>query len=392
MADDRPVVDSLGRLRERRSAKWRAHPADVLPLTIAEMDFSLAGAVRDVLLEAVELSDTGYPMVEPALGAALASFAGDRWAWVVDPSAVVAAPDVSVAVVQLLRVFARPGDSVVINPPVYPPFFDWVPESGTQVVEVPLTHDQDNGWRLDLVGLERAFANRPSAYLLCNPHNPVGRVHSPDELAAAVRLAARYQVPIISDEIHGPLTLPGATFTPLLTLPGAADVAVSIHSAGKAWNTAGLKCAMIVSGSAAMRAVTDRLPVENRFRVGHFGALATVAAFDGGRDWLDGVLLELDARRAQLGSLVAERLPMISWHPPEATYLAWLDCGRLGSHSEPYELFLERGRVAFEPGPRFGAAVGSGFVRLNFATSSDILDAAVDRMVSAIRTGPATSF
>ncbi|HEY0806993.1 MAG TPA: aminotransferase class I/II-fold pyridoxal phosphate-dependent enzyme, partial [Pseudonocardiaceae bacterium] len=268
-----------------------------------------------------------------------------------------------------------------INPPVYPPFFDWLPETDTQVLEVPLAHDPDTGWRLDLPALERAFATRPAVYLLCNPHNPVGRMHRPDELAAVVELATRYQVSVISDEIHGPLALPGATFTPLLTIPGAAEIAVSVHSTSKAWNLAGLKCASIVTGSAKMRTVTDRLPPDDRWRVGHFGVMASIAAYTEAQDWLDGLLCALDERRTQLADLIRTRLPMIDWHPPEATYLAWLDCTRIGT--DPFELFLEKGRVAFEAGPKFGTS-GSGHVRLNFGTSAEILTEAVTRMADAV--------
>ena len=379
--DDRPTVDPLDRLRLRRSAKWRNYPPDVLPLTVAEMDVNLAPAIQDVLHDAVARSDAGYPMPVPELGQALAGCAESRWGWRIDPTAVVAVPDVSVAVVQLLRVLTRLGDTVVINPPVYPPFFEWLPETDTQVLEVPLAHDPDSGWRLDLPALERAFATGPAVYLLCNPHNPVGRMHRPDELAAVVELATRYQVSVISDEIHGPLALPGATFTPLLTIPGAAEIAVSVHSTSKAWNLAGLKCASIVTGSPAMRAVTDRLPPDDRWRVGHFGVLASIAAYTEAPGWLDGLLAALDERRMQLAELIRTRLPVIDWQPPEATYLAWLDCTRLGT--DPFELFLEKGRVAFEAGPKFGAP-GVGHVRLNFGTSAEILTEAVTRMADAV--------
>jgi len=378
-----PIVDPLERLRSRRSVKWRFHPPDVLPLTTAEMDYALAGPVRDALHDAVDRNDTGYPVTDPELGEAMAGFAHDRWQWRIDPTDVHAVPDVSVAAVQLLRAIATPGKPVVINPPVYPPFFDWVPEAGAEVVEVPLRLT-DSGWRLDIPALERAFAAGPAAYLLCNPQNPVGRVHSPDELAQVVRLATRYQVPVVADEIHAPLTLAGATFTPLLTLPGAADIAVAVHSASKAWNLAGLKTAMIVSSAPAMRAVTDRLPPDNRWRVGHFGVLASIAALTDARDWLDQVLVELDERRTQLAELLRTHLPMVTHTPAEATYLAWLDCRAIGAGDEPFEVFRDRGRVAFEPGLRFGA-IGGGHVRLNFATSGDILTDAITRMRNALR-------
>jgi len=371
-------VDSLETLRKRRSAKWRTYPADVLPLAVAEMDCSLAPPITAALRAAVDAADTGYSAAQPDLGQALAGFAARRWGWQIDPSAVTAITDVGVGAVELLRMLTRPADVVLISPPVYPPFFDWAPEAGAQLREVPLTAD----YRLDLPALEAAFAAHPAVYLLCNPHNPVGRVHTHDELAALVRLAKLYDVTIISDEIHSPLVLPGAEFTPMLAVPGAAQVAVSLVSASKAFNLTGLKCAAIVTGSPAMAALVDRFPQDIRWRTGHFGVLATVAAYTAGDAWLDGLLAELDTRRAQLGDQLRTRLPKVSWQPPEATYLAWLDCRALGDDDEPRELFLSRGRVGLEPGTRFGAR-GAGFVRLNFGTSADILDEATARMASA---------
>jgi cysteine-S-conjugate beta-lyase len=203
VADQLPV-DPLERLLQRHSEKWQTYPSDVLPLTVAEMDFALAPAVSTALRDAVDRSDTGYAMAVPDLGHAVAGFAARRWSWDIDPASVTAVTDVGVGVVELLRTITRPGDAVVISPPVYPPFFDWVPEAGAQLREVPLAESAGR-LRLDLAGLERAFAAHPAAYVLCNPHNPVGTVHSPEELKALVRLARIYRVVLISDEIHAPL-------------------------------------------------------------------------------------------------------------------------------------------------------------------------------------------
>jgi cystathionine beta-lyase len=318
----------------------------------------------------------------PDLGEALSGFAARRWSWELDPAAVLPVPDVGVGVVELLRALSRPGDRVVISPPVYPPFFTWVPEAGRELVEVPLRNGPD-GWRLDLAALEKAFASGATLYVLCNPHNPVGRAHEPDELRALVELATRHGVTIVSDEILAPLVLPGATFTPLLTVPGAAQVAVAVLSASKAWNLAGLKCAAVVTASEPMATAAGAMPPDNSWRAGHFGVLASVAALTDGEAWLDRLLVSLDRRRAQLGTLLADRLPQIGWQPPEATYLAWLDCSALGEGDAPREQFLEKGRVALEPGLRFGRE-GGGHVRLNFATSAEILDEAVTRMAAAI--------
>ena len=377
-----PVFDTGTTARRRRSAKWRTHPADVLPMFVAEMDVALAPPVQRVLADAVAASDTGYAVALPELGQALAGFTERRWGWTVDPEWVAPVPDVGVGMVEVLRLLGAAGRPVVFSPPVYPPFWNWVTEVGAHAVEVPLT--DDGSWRLDLPALERAFAQRPAAYLLCNPHNPVGRVPDAAELAALVELATRYGVPLVSDEIHAPLTLPGETFTPLLTVPGAADVALALVSASKAFNLAGLKCAAVVAGSAPMHAVLTRMPPDVRWRAGHLGVLASVAAFTDGDAWLDGLRGALADRFDTLGQLLAEQLPQVRWGRPQATFLAWLDCRAVGEGDAPFQRFLQRGRVAVEPGTRFGAP-GSGFVRLNVGTSHELLTEGVARMAAALR-------
>lgn len=374
-------VEPLRRLRERRSAKWRTFPANVVPLTLAEMDFALAPAVSAALREAIDRSDTGYAVPSPHLGEAVAGFAAHRWSWDVDPARVIATPDVGVGVVELLRVLTRPGQPVVVSPPVYPPFYEWVREAGATVVEVPLVVD-DGGWRLDIPALERAFAAGVVAYLMCYPHNPVGRVHTPAELEALVALAKHHGVTLISDEIHAPLVLPGSSFTPLLAIAGAGEVAVTVLAASKAWNLAGLKCAAIVTASSSMARLVERLPAELSWRVGHLGVIAATAAFTEAQLWLDDLLFTLDRRRSQLTSLIAARLPGATWFPPQATYLAWLDCTGIGVGEQTHDLFLRSARVAVDAGSKFGTA-GAGHVRLNFATSAEILDAAVAGMGAA---------
>lgn len=369
----RPLQD----LRRRRSAKWTTYPDDVLPLPVAEMDYDLAPAVSSALRRAIDDSDTGYASSVPDLGDALSEFAARRWAWEIDPSSVTAVVDVGVGVVEVLRLVAGGRRTVVICPPVYPPFFDWVTEAGGALREVPLARG-DHGWQLDLGAIERAFADRPAAFVLCNPHNPVGRVHSPSELETLVGLARRYDVTLVSDEIHAPLVLPGAQFTPLLTIPGAEDVAVSVVSASKAWNLAGLKCATVVTASAATSELVNRFPADTKWRVGHLGVIATVAAYRDGGEWLDRLLATLAARRGQLRALIDARLRGVDWIPPQATYLAWLDCSAL-NHDDPQGLFLRRGKVAVEPGIRFGSS-GAQHVRLNFGTSADIVAEAVTRI------------
>lgn len=376
------MIDPLDTLRTRRSAKWTAYPDDVLPLFVAEMDTPLAPPVREALRAAVDNADTGYSShgAGAAIGEAFAGFAARRWGWEPDPARFHSVPDISVGVVETLRLLARPGDAVVISPPVYPPYFEWPREAGAQLREVPLGADH----RLDLAALERAFADHPVAYLLCNPHNPVGRVHTRAELTALVTLASRYGVTIISDEIFAGLVLPGTTYTPFLDIPGASAVGLSIVSASKTFNLAGLKCAAVVEGDRDLT-----YPPEVRWRAGHLGVLATIAAFTAGGEWLEELLAFLDARRSQLGDLLGG-IPGLSWTPPEATYLGWVDCRALNLPAQPADFFLEHGKVALEPGLRFGA-LGADHFRINFATSPDILSAALERISAAVLHAPAHS-
>jgi cystathionine beta-lyase len=370
---------SLDRLRARRSAKWSAYPEDVLPAWVAEMDFPLAEPVRRALLAAIELDDCGY--ARPAtLAPAFRDFAAARFGWEVDPADVFAVPEVMIGVAEVLRLTTAPGDGVVINPPVYPPFFSTIAEVERRIVEVPLARD-GSGWALDLDALARAFAAGARAYLLCTPHNPTGRVFAAAELRAVAELAARHGVIVLADEIHAPLTLPGSAHTPFVSLGGAHGCeAVTLTSASKAWNIPGLKCALIVAGSPAMRAALAPLRAPERAeRTGHLGVLASIAAFREGGAWLDALVRHLDRNRALLPRLLAEHLPAVRWTPPQAGYLAWLDCTALGLGEDPARVFLQRGRVALTRGTDFGRE-GAGFARLNIGTSAALMEEAVRRM------------
>lgn len=374
---------SLGELRRRTSAKWRTYPPDVLPLPVAEMDFPIAAPIAEALHAAIRRSDLGYAHPGPELAEALAGFAARRWGWRVDPAQLTLAPEVGLAVVEVLRLLVRPGDPVVISPPVYDSFFPWLAEVGCRPVEVPLQQSGD-GWALDLDAMESAFRERARVHLLCSPHNPTGTVHRRHDLERLAALAARYGVTVLADEIHAPLVLPGRTHHPFVSVsPEAAGHGIVFTSASKAWNLAGLKCAAIVTADPATRRLVERLPEELSWRAGQLGVLGSIAAFQQAEPWLEDVLGVLDHHRHYLAELLAARIPAIRYRPPEASYLAWLDCTALGLGDDPSAVFLARGRVALSPGPSFGRP-GLGHARLNMATSRQILAAAVDRMASAI--------
>ncbi len=373
------AAESLDALRQRTSVKWRLYPPDVLPLFVAEMDYPIAPAVRDVLIDLARRSDTGYVTSPEPVAAAFAQFAGARWGWDVAPEGIRTTTDVGVAIVETLRQAIRPGEAVVVTPPVYPPFFDLIPEAGGVVAEVPLL-GPEGGWRLDLASIDRAFAAGARALLLCSPHNPVGLVHDRETLAEVARIANRHGAIVVSDEIHGPLTHSDAVFTPFLSVSDVArSVGVTVTSASKGWNLAGLKCALMVAQAPESLALLDAMPVEVGYRTSLFGLHASTAAFARAGQWLDSAVAAIEQNRRLLTDLLAQHLPEVRYLEPTAGYLAWLDFSKLGWGADPSEPILDRARVALNPGPAFGPQ-GEAHARLNLACASEVLSEAIERI------------
>ncbi len=382
-------AEPLSVLRARTSYKWRTYPSDVLPLFVAEMDYPLAEPVQQAIIDRVLASDTGYVAGPEPVAEAFARYARRTWDWAVEPGDVRTTTDVSVAIVECLRQTVPSDGSVVITPPVYPPFFELPVEAEASVVEVPLLLT-GTGWKLDLSALERAFARGAEAMLLCNPHNPLGLMHSTETLRALADLSAKYQVAVISDEIHAPLAYEPGSFTPYLSVSDAArEYGICVTAASKAWNIAGTKCAVMVASSDRTRLQLDSMPEEVAARTSILGLHAAVAAYDDGDPWLAGVMDSLAANRELLAELLAAHLPEVIYRRPAAGYLAWLDFRGVGWGADPAAAALEQGRVALESGLRFGRQ-GTGFVRLNFACSPEVLTEAVTRLaaVQAAPSGP----
>ena len=385
---DSPFDIPLDDLRLRTSAKWRVFGPEVLPAWVAEMDFALAEPIQRALRDAVDRSDTGY-MDIGELPQALADFASATWSWSIDPAHVLVVPDVVTGIAAAIEAFTAPGDGVVITTPVYPPFFSTIDGvTRRRVVDVPMARDEAGAYRLDLEAIDTALAQPGvTALLLCTPHNPTGTVPTPEELDAVARIARAHDALVIADEIHAPLTLPGVPHTPFLTRTVDGLKAVSVISASKSWNIPGLKCAQVVSGSAEVNArLRESTSMETIYGTGLFGVLASIAAYREGQPWLDAARAVIAANVDRTAEVVRAQLPLVRHVPPQATYLAWLDCTATPVAEDPAKALLEGAQLAVTDGAGFGAN-GRGFIRLNLGTSPAIIDEVLERVVRVMGTG-----
>ena len=375
------IVTPLAELKKRSSSKWRRFAPDVLPMHVAEMDYEIADSIKRLLIEKVTNSDLGYTGPVPEVAEGFANFASQRWGWQVDPKQVRLSTDVGVSAVEILRALGKPGEKVVINSPVYSSFFDWIPEVGLVIEDVPLV-PAEKSWNLDLTALELSFKAGAKFYLICHPHNPIGKVFSRSELEQIAELAKQYGVFVISDEIHAPLTFAGVEFVPYLQVSAAAkETGVCITAASKSFNVAGLKASIIVSDSAIVHEKLKALPAALHWRSGLLGAFAMGEAFANCAAWLDAAIAANLASRELLGKLIAEHLPTVDYWVPEAGFLAWLDVSSLNIGVNPAAKIIEEQRVAFVPGRDLGKQYDQ-YVRINFACHPDSLERAITALAA----------
>ncbi len=387
MPSSQDFILSVEQLRARQGGKWRRFPPDVVPAPVADMDFAVATAVQDAIARLAAHNDYGYGAAEDPhrVANAFARRMRDRHGWDVDADLVACTSDVLQGMVAAILAFTERGAGIVVQTPIYPPFLAAVESTGRRLVENRLT-DEGARFVVDADGLRRAIDPGTRMILLCNPHNPTGRVLARPELEAIAQVALEHDLVVVSDEIHADLVHAGSSaHIPIAKLgPEVAERTITLTSATKAFNIAGLRCAVAAFGSARLlerfrAAIPDQLlSSPNRF-----GVEATVAAWSHGDEWLARVTGLLLRNRDRVAETVAE-VRGITHHPPEATYLAWLDCNPLRlPAASPYEFFLECARVGLVDGADFGEP-GRGWVRLNFATSPEILDEVLDRMVRAV--------
>jgi cysteine-S-conjugate beta-lyase len=371
---------SIHELRTRVSTKWRTYGENVLPMHVAEMDFPVAEPVRQHLIGLVERSDMGYLGPIPELAPAFENYAKRHWGWQAKTDNLWLATDVGVAVVELLRVLGQPGDRVAISTPVYSSFMKWIAEVHMQPADAPLKL-VENSWRLDLDAIEREFKAGAKIYLLCNPQNPVGTVHTADELTELAALAQKYGAVVISDEIHAPLTFEPGKFVPYLSLGDAArETGILTTSTSKSYNFAGLKAAFIITESDEIKKRLLKLPPAMHHRASLLGAFSMVTCYEQGDDWLARTIDVIRSNRELLVAQLASKLPELRVFDHHATYLAWIDASALGD--KPAEQILRAG-VAVVPGPDHAPVAARGyqnFIRFNFATEAELIIEAIDRI------------
>ncbi len=371
----------IERLRAKRGAKWGS-PRARYSAWVADMDFPVAPAVTQALQEVLDGNEFGYPnwggpfAKSPAANLFVPRMA-ERFGWAARPDRVHEMIDVIQGVRSSVHHLSSAGDGVVLHMPSYHPFIDTIDEMDRRLIPV----ERSDG-TFDYDDLERRLdsaAAPVTMWILCHPHNPLGHVFERAELERIAEIAARFDLTVISDEIHSDLMMPGETHVPFESLGDEVSArTVTVTSASKAFNLAGLRWAVLHAGSDRMQDALRSLPGHYLGAPNVMAVTATVAAWTDGDDWLDAVLDVVDENRRVLTDLLARHLPGVVYDPPRATYLAWLDCRSLGLGDDPAETFRERG-VELSGGPQFGPQ-GLGHARINLATSPAILAETVAAM------------
>jgi cystathionine beta-lyase len=379
------VTPTYERVRSRAGIKWKRYDSDVLPAWVADMDFDPPKAVTDAMRPYLDLGDTGYNIaVRDQFLPAYADWQHRHHNWRPDEEKLRTFTSALHALETALWFRTDPGDGIVVFTPIYHPFLNAIADSGRRLVSVPL---DPNGMRIDPERLASAIDSTTKMILFCQPHNPAGRVFDDSELAAVAEVAERHELLVVSDEIWGDLTI-DRPHQPLATSDDRfAGRLMTLGSASKSFNLAGLRCAVAHIDDAELSRIFETMP-------GHLLGAASVSSLAGTHaawtqcdDWMSAVRSEITARRDQLARRLASDLPEVTMSPPEATYLGWLDFRATNLGDDPSYQLLKEGRVALSPGPQFGPE-GAGFARINFATSAEILDDIIDRTISLVRSTP----
>jgi len=375
---------SLEALRARPGAKWQFFPGDVLPLWVAEMDFPIAESVKEAIAANLSANDLGYTLRAgvPGVREAVAERLTEKHGLALQADQVALLPTTGTGLNLAARAFAGPGDEVLLLTPLYPPFKNAVQNAGRVPVEVELLRG-DDGYSIDLAALEAAVTPASRLLMLCNPHNPVGKVFTREELERLADFALRHNLWIVSDDLHADLLFDGK-HVPIASLsPEIGARTVTLYGPTKAFNIPGLEISFAASANPGL---LERLNAVGKGLVpapNVLAQVATVGAYRGGAEWLAYTLDYLRGNRELVVNFVRDALIDVGIHVPAATYLAWLDLRAKGLGDEPAAALAERAKVGLNEGADFGLG-GAGFVRLNFATSRPILRLALERLATVL--------
>jgi cysteine-S-conjugate beta-lyase len=375
------------RLIDRRngdSIKWNYFDKEVLPLWVADMDFVSPEPVIQALIQRAHQGVFGYPRESEELKGMIRGRQLDRYGWQVQPEAVVLLPGVMAGVHVACHMLTPGQDGVMVQTPVYPPILKAWSTNDLLNHSMQLTQLPDGSYAIDWDAFEAAISPQTRLFILCNPHNPLGRVFHRDELERMADICLRHDILICSDEIHEDLLFPGSKHIPIASLDTeVASHTITLTAPSKTFNIAGLHCSAAIIPDAGLR---ERFLNARKGLVGWIDIMsmtAALAAYREGQEWLDQVLGYLKANRDFLHATVSKEMAGISMAMPEGTYLAWLDCRAAGIPGNPYQFFLERAHVGFNDGVDFGPG-GEGFVRMNFGCPRAILEEALERMKEAL--------
>ncbi len=380
-------LDHIIERRSTESAKWRWYDDDVLPLWVADLDFPSPQPVIRALHQRVEHGIFGYGLEPPELRPVIVERLKRLYGWQVEPDDLVFLPGVVAGFNLATQAVTSPGDGVLVQTPVYYPILYAPDHAGCTLDEMELTRQTDGSYTIDFTAFQATITPRTRIFILCNPHNPVGRVFRRDELERMAEICMQHDVIICSDEIHCDLLLRGQEHLPVAALdPEIAQRTITLMAPSKTYNIAGLHFSFAVVQNKALR---EKLTQARRGVVpwapGILASTAALAAYRDGQPWLDQVLAYLEANCDYLLRVVADELPGIAMWEPEGTYLAWLDCRQAGIPGNAHEFFLKEARVALNDGATFGRG-GEGFIRLNFGCPRATLIDALDRMKEALAT------
>ena len=372
--------------RHSESIKWHYYDEDVLPMWLADMDFVSPEPVLRALHERVEHGVFGYSMAPPELREVIVERLRRLYGWQVSPETLVFLPGVVTGFNLACHALASPGDGVLIQTPVYWPILSAPAGAGLTNDEMELTRRADGRYEIDFDLFEEAITDRTRIFILCNPHNPIGRVFRRQELEQVAEICLRHNIVICLDEIHCDLVFQGSRHLPMASLaPEIADQTITLMAPSKTFNLPGLKCSMAIVQNPELREKLKTTHAGLVHGINVMGYAAALAAYRDGQPWLDELLRYLEANRDYLLQYVEAHLPGITMGKPQGTYLAWLSCHQAGIPGNPHEFFLQQARVAVTDGAIFGRG-GEGFVRLNFACPRSMLTEALDRMREALLT------